>query len=96
MMRVHNIGSAAAEEVPVALYEGTPEDGKLIGKSLISHLDWPKTFDAQTIKFGWRYSPAASEATFTAVVDPDNEVEEIVETNNQVVRVIRFDGAAAP
>jgi len=96
MMRVHNIGNAAAEEVPVALYEGTPEDGKLIGTSLISHLDWARTFDAQTIKFGWRYSPTAPEATFTAVVDPDNEVEEIVETNNQVVRVIPFDGAAAP
>ncbi len=96
MMRVHNIGTAAVEEVPVALYEGTPEDGNLIGRGLISHLDWPRTFDAQTIKFGWRYTPDAPEATFTAVVDPSNEVEEIVETNNQVVRVIRFNEPDAP
>jgi len=94
MMRVHNIGSKEVVEVPVILYEGTPEDGTVIGRSQISHLDWPKTLDPQTLKFGWRYQPTSPEATFTAVVDPDNSVDEIVETNNTVTRVLHFDHKA--
>ncbi|MFC1736885.1 CARDB domain-containing protein [Candidatus Hydrogenedentota bacterium] len=89
-VKVHNTGSAQAGETPVILYEGSPESGKVIGKAMLTQLDWPKTFDPQTMKFGWGYSPKSKEATFTAVVDPDNIHEEIAETNNQVTRTIRF------
>jgi hypothetical protein len=91
MMRVHDIGAAAVREVPIAFYEGTPENGRLIGKNQIGELDWPKTFQPETIKFGWNYKPSGAEATFTAVVDPDNQLQEIVETNNIITRTIRFD-----
>jgi hypothetical protein len=94
--RVHNVGTKAVEEIPVALYEGTPEEGNLIGTALISHLDWPQLLDRQTIKFGWRYKPKAEEATFTVVIDPDNELEEILEENNRVTHTLRFDLEPVP
>ena len=95
-VRVHNTGTAPAENVTVALYEGTPEEGRQLGRATISHLDWPSSLTPQTIKLGWRYSPNKVDGLFTAVVDPESAVAEISESNNQASRQLRFQDSAEP
>jgi hypothetical protein len=90
-VRVHNTGTKEASDIRVVLYEGTSARAKVIASGTISYLAWPDNFLAQTLRLGWPYSPKSKETTFTAVIDPENKIEEICESNNSTVRTLAFD-----
>jgi hypothetical protein len=90
-VRVHNTGTKEASDIRVVLYEGMSARGKVIARGTISYLAWPDNFLAQTLRLGWPYSPKSKETTFTAVIDPENKIEEICESNNSAVRTLAFD-----
>jgi hypothetical protein len=91
-----------ASDIRVVVYEGTEAEGiplgtakgKVIARGTISYLAWPNNFLPQTLRLGWPYSPKSKAVTFTAVIDPENKIEEICESNNSAVQTLRFDGKA--
>ncbi|MFC1737214.1 CARDB domain-containing protein, partial [Candidatus Hydrogenedentota bacterium] len=89
MVRVHNTGIAAADFIDVILYEGTPETGREIGRGTLSHLPWPKDLIATTHKLGWSLNVPPEGITLSAVIDPDNKIEELVESNNRVTTLVK-------
>ena len=93
-VRVHNTGTMEASDIQVVVYEGIPANGKIVSRGTISYLAWPNNFLPQTLRLGWPYSPKSKEATFTAVIDPENKIEEICESNNSAVQALRFDEKA--
>jgi hypothetical protein len=93
MARVHNTGIADADFIDVVLYEGTPEKGKEIGRAMLSHLPWPKDLVAMTHKLGWSLKVPPEGITLTAVIDPDDKIEELIETNNRVTVHLTADAA---
>ena len=91
-----------ASDIQVVVYEGTlpkgiplgTAKGKIIARGTISYLAWPNNFLPQTLRLGWPYSPKSKAATFTTVIDPENKIEEICESNNSAVQALIFDEKA--
>jgi len=96
MVRVHNTGIAPADFIEVVLYEGTPESGREIGRGTLSHLPWPRDLVAMTHKLGWSLNVPPEGITLTAVIDPENKIEELVETNNRASTHIKPKAEEAP
>jgi len=89
LSRVHNIGAAAVKNLSVQAWEGTPEDGKLLGTAFIPYIEAPNDLVAQTVRvaFGWKRSDESSN-TVCIVLDPNDELEEITKGNNRFVVTI--------
>ncbi len=88
---VHNIGDASADEVSVAVYEGdSPDEAKLIGRAMISHLATPDNLDPQMVRVSVFYKPTKEWANICVAIDPDDEFAEITERNNVLVKRIDF------
>jgi len=79
---VANFGDAAQANVGVALYDGDPRDGgRRIGE--IAHL--AETLPGQgsaSLSWTWTVPETDGSHLLTAVVDPDAQIDEIVEDNN--------------
>ncbi len=86
IVRVHNIGAAPVKDLSLQAWEGTPEDGRLIGTSFIPYIEAPNDLTAQTVRvaFGWKPAEESSN-TVCVVLDPDDEIDEITTKNNRFV-----------
>ena len=76
---VHNIGARPARGFEVALYL----DDREIGRQFVPHLAAPTELLPQTVRLGFPYVPQAARSRFRAVLDPENVLDEITETNNR-------------
>ena len=85
---IHNIGSAPANKVVIALMEGTER----LGEQTIDTLDAPNDLEPKvaTVSIKWQPSIARTHRLIVTV-DPDDTVKEIYDLNNTV----RFDAPVA-
>lgn len=80
-VRVHNVGSAAAENVRVSF---NAPDGSLLGEAVIPRLDAPLDLVPKTATV-WLPAPLRHPVEHILVtVDPRNEIREINEENNRI------------
>ena len=81
---VRNVGGtlAAAGEAVVRLYDGAPASGAVLGEQRVPDLTAGQEYE---VAFDWDTTSATGWHTLTAVVDPDNLVDEFAEDNNSVM-----------
>lgn len=93
LVDVHNIGNAAADDVEVRFYESSQgRTGKLLGRTIVSHIEPPNTLEPQIVRTGIEWTPAAGGSEVTVVLDEENRVTELFERNNRAMAVIKpFD-----
>ncbi len=87
---VHNIGNEAVENLRVTIYDGTPAEGKKIAEEVIPRLPAPTDLTPKTASVVVRWDPRGEKHLVSVVVDPDNELAEITETNNVAVRPVPY------
>jgi len=81
--RVKNVGNLAVANLEVAFYDGDPADGgTLIGTAVIP--GWLEAMDEAEVSLPWTVPQPAQARTIFVVVDPDDAVTEVDETNNQL------------
>jgi len=81
---VHNVGSKEARGVKVAAYDGDPDaGGRKIGEQVIPRVPAPLDLDPQIVRAGFGFNAAGEEHEIYAVIDPDDEIEEITNLNNR-------------
>jgi len=91
-VNVHNIGSADVRNLVVSFYDGDPEKGGTgIGSALIANIPAPNDFDPRTVRVGTFWRPSKPQHTIFAVLDPDNEMREVAESNNKAHADMQFD-----
>jgi len=78
---VHNLGNDKAENIKVSLLDGT----KILQQKVISMLNPPTDFVLKRTKISFSNVPLSS--TLRIVVDPGNEIKEILEENNSAAVV---------
>lgn len=76
-VRVHNLGNAAAERVRVRLQDGE----RVVSEQVIDRLEAPVNFIARSITV--RFSNVDWTQRLNIVVDPENEIVEILNDNNR-------------
>ncbi len=83
---VHNIGSAPARNVAVAL----AENNERIDEQVIENLDPPNDLEPkiETVTLTWNPSIARTHR-FTVTLDPEDAIEEITKVNNSVYIEVR-------
>jgi hypothetical protein len=82
MARVHNVGSLPLRQVKVAVYDGDPKKGELIGTSVLPNIDAPTDLNPTTTTAGLSWRPTQEEHEIYVVVDPDGEIENEITTFN--------------
>jgi len=93
---IHNPGTTHAYPVMVRFYEGNPEGG---GQQLGSDYKVPAIiigddYRPDTAKIEWSTSGDSGEIEIYVVVDPENEFEELNESNNVASRTLSYVGVA--
>ena len=89
LVDVHNIGNLPAENVEVKFYEGDPaEGGKLLGRTIVSHVEPPNTLQPQVVRTGIEWSPTAERHVITVVLDESDAISELFERNNRATKII--------
>ncbi|MBI4872351.1 MAG: hypothetical protein HY814_12385, partial [Candidatus Riflebacteria bacterium] len=78
----HNLGTDAYGPVAVNFYDGPPETGTLLGSAAIQNIEGGNGVGTASIELSLISMQGGH--TFFAVLDPDNQVAEIDETNNTV------------
>ncbi|MEX2573781.1 MAG: CARDB domain-containing protein [Balneolaceae bacterium] len=73
---VHNLGNGSAENIPVRLYDGET----VVGEEIIDRLDAPVDFVARRTRVTFDDVPGSGD--FRVVIDPENEIREILTGNN--------------
>ena len=78
---VHNIGSAPAQKVVVALVER----GERVAEQVIEHLDAPNDLEPRITEVTLQWEPALVRTYhFTVTIDPENAIQEISQSNNSL------------
>jgi hypothetical protein len=89
LVDVHNVGTLPAENVEVKFYEGDPADGgKLLGRTIVSHVEPPNTLQPQVVRTGIEWTPTADRHSITVVLDESDGISELFERNNRATKVI--------
>jgi len=84
VVSVHNVGSKEARGVKVAVYKGDPDaGGEKIGEQVIPRVPAPLDLDPQIVRAGFQFNAAGEKHEIYAVIDPDDEIEEITNLNNR-------------
>ncbi len=74
------------DQVPVAFYLGNPaKDGVLLGQTVIEHIEANQSGLAE---FDWDTAGYSGRHILYVVVDPQNIINEVDETNNEALRII--------
>lgn len=76
-VRVHNLGNASAEAIRVLLYDGET----VVGEQVIERLEAPTDFVARNTSV--RFSGVEWSPHLNVVVDPDDDIDEILKENNR-------------
>jgi len=86
-VRIHNVGSAEARSFIVAAYR-IPQDGSKseIGRTVGARLPAPLDLLPQTLRLSIPWEEAASPGKLVIVLDPEDQIREITETNNTVTK----------
>ena len=78
---VHNIGSARAEKLVVALLEA----GERLDEQVVANLEPPNDLEPKIALVALRWKPEIARTYhLTVAIDPDNAVKEIYKLNNTV------------
>jgi parallel beta-helix repeat protein len=79
---IHNLGSGDAKDVIVCFYDEHPSSGEVIGSTTIPQLSSRTT---ENVSISWNPTPVG-EHNITVVLDPDNLIPELNETNNNATQ----------
>ena len=92
LVDVHNLGNQPAEEVSVTFYEGHASRARrLLGRTIVSHIDPPNQLVPQVVRTGMEWRPTADEHEITVVLDEEDKLAELFERNNEARIVLRRD-----
>ncbi len=80
-LTVHNMGSAPARELPVIVMSGSQGKKRILARTLIDFL--PESRDLQPSTVSIMLNKITLSSGLRAVIDPDQRIEEICESNNE-------------
>jgi len=78
---IHNDWRGNASNVTVRFFDGSPETGTHIGEDQI--IEFLEAWDNSTVSVPWNTTDKAGSHDIYVIVDPDDYIVEINETNNQ-------------
>lgn len=85
---VHNLGNEPVQDLRVLIYDGPPAAGELIAEQVIANLKAPVELIPRTATLGFEWLPEDRRHVISVVLDPDNELAEITESNNVVTHLV--------
>ncbi|MFQ5865803.1 MAG: CARDB domain-containing protein, partial [bacterium] len=86
VLPVHNIGIAIAENVRVEVREGNDAAQKILAEIVIKEITAPLDLNPREVPVSFKLSLSDLNLdNLTIVIDPENEIPEITESNNQIV-----------
>jgi hypothetical protein len=90
LVDVHNLGNQSAENISVTFYDGPAANSRrLLGRTIVSHIDPPNRLVPQVVRTGIEWSPTADEHEITVVLDVERQIDELFERNNEASVVVR-------
>ena len=82
-LTIHNLGSAPARELPVVVVSGSQGKKRVLARSVIDIL--PESNNLQPSAVSIMFNKIALSPGIRVVIDPDQKIEEICESNNEAL-----------
>jgi len=94
-VRVHNIGSAAAADIKVSIFEGAGSSGNMIGSDTIALLEAPVDLVPRFVDLTFPFNPDSAPVQVTVVIELEG-VPEITPVNNVAIAFIGAEATDLP
>lgn len=88
-VKVDNIGAGDASDVVVKFFDGNPQSGG-VQISTDQVIDFIPDGDSRTAHINWLAGEPLGEHIIHILVDPDDSISELDETNNQITHSVTF------
>ena len=85
---IHNLGNEEVRDLRVQIYDGPPAAGNVIADRVLAALKAPVDLVPRTATLGFEWRPVDERHLISVVLDPDDELIEITESNNVVTLLV--------